>query len=598
MPAGDINTSSASRPRTANSSGTESTYANGSSFTFFVQSQDSLSNHLRPASEHHERGRSKRKRTSAADHAVLESEYQRNSKPDKAARTEIVGRVALDDKEVQIWFQNRRQVTRRKSRPLLTHEIFSTLHSSQESAEGRVSSSFDTSSQDLVPSSQTSTSNTEPPEEKCQKTSKVNTYKRAAPLENILGPTYPTPRDDTHDEVAQPTEYSPDDRTEGIEGSAGITRLEREFEKASEAVPSVVNPRTSTSHSSIVDCEDLSPKPQSPSVQAVTEPEGTTASKLPSSRTLKRTSSSFRLSISLDGKAEVIESGSTPSPPRLPLNTALQHKRPGPLQRSQSAVDVGSQPYQDITKSISLWPRNPTPGRSRDARAWEFYCDSDVRNALTVQAEQDQKGSALGPLGLIRSGSAKSNSLPNALGSTSKQAKQDSSKRKSLNGSRSERPKIARTTSSIVRLQTDDHNVQKTNLKVKDKDLMRKSRQALTRELSGDSDKENWDPDTYSDNVHRRRLPPVQRAGGLPSGVLQENTRVPSHSTSLGVLLDREGLPQQRRERDRMLNNDEKENVEVDEDVAVFMGEASVPREEVDLACVQNLLSLSQGAWR
>ena len=43
-------------------------------------------------------------RCSAADHAILESEYQRNSKPDKAARTEIVRRVALNDKEVQVCF--------------------------------------------------------------------------------------------------------------------------------------------------------------------------------------------------------------------------------------------------------------------------------------------------------------------------------------------------------------------------------------------------------------------------------------------------------------------------------------------------------------
>jgi len=39
---------------------------------------------------------------SPEDHAILEAEYQRNSKPDKATRAEIVKRVSLGDKEVQV----------------------------------------------------------------------------------------------------------------------------------------------------------------------------------------------------------------------------------------------------------------------------------------------------------------------------------------------------------------------------------------------------------------------------------------------------------------------------------------------------------------
>ena len=40
--------------------------------------------------------------SSPEDHAILEAEYQRNPKPDKAARSEIVGRVSLGEKEVQV----------------------------------------------------------------------------------------------------------------------------------------------------------------------------------------------------------------------------------------------------------------------------------------------------------------------------------------------------------------------------------------------------------------------------------------------------------------------------------------------------------------
>ena len=373
--------------------------------------------------------------------------------------------------------------------------------------------------------------------------------------------------------------------------------MKDESDRALETVPTLVTSTNSTSHSSVLGDKGLLPQPQSLPVEAAKEFAEIATSQAPPVRSLKRTSSSLRLSISLDGKAEVIEDGSTPSPPRVPLNpAAVQYKRPGPLQRSQSALDVGSQLYQDI-KGTSAWPHRPAPGRSKDARTWEFYCDSDVRNALTVQAEQDQKGSPFGLLSLIRSSSAKSSSFPHRHDSTSRQGKLDFSKRKSLNGSRSEKPKIARTASSIARLQTVDHNVQKNNSKAKDKELKSKSQQVLMRGSSGDSDKENWEPDTHSSNIYRRRPLQVQRAGAPPRGVLQENTRVPSHSTSLGALLDRETSTHRQRERKRPYSHEDKENVGVDEEVNAFMVESNVPREEVDLACVQNLLSLSQGAW-
>ncbi|TDZ23392.1 MBF complex negative regulatory component yox1 [Colletotrichum orbiculare MAFF 240422] len=74
-----------------------------------------------PEAEKHPKG--KRKRTAAKDKTVLENAYIENPKPDKAARLDIVKRVSLNEKEVQIWFQNRRQNDRRKSRPLSAQEI-------------------------------------------------------------------------------------------------------------------------------------------------------------------------------------------------------------------------------------------------------------------------------------------------------------------------------------------------------------------------------------------------------------------------------------------------------------------------------------------
>ena len=39
---------------------------------------------------------------SPEDPAIIEAEYEKNSKPDKATRIEIVNRVALGEKEVQV----------------------------------------------------------------------------------------------------------------------------------------------------------------------------------------------------------------------------------------------------------------------------------------------------------------------------------------------------------------------------------------------------------------------------------------------------------------------------------------------------------------
>jgi hypothetical protein len=39
---------------------------------------------------------------SPQDHAILEAAYQKNSKPDKVQRAQIVSQVSLGEKEVQV----------------------------------------------------------------------------------------------------------------------------------------------------------------------------------------------------------------------------------------------------------------------------------------------------------------------------------------------------------------------------------------------------------------------------------------------------------------------------------------------------------------
>ena len=113
-------TISSSPPQTAPSTGILSSNPSSGNFAFFVHSQESLRDNSSPSSGSQSQPRAKRKRTrqvinapafyvadsnrvcSPEDHAILEAEYQRNPKPDKSARSAIVARVALGEKEVQV----------------------------------------------------------------------------------------------------------------------------------------------------------------------------------------------------------------------------------------------------------------------------------------------------------------------------------------------------------------------------------------------------------------------------------------------------------------------------------------------------------------
>ncbi|KAK9468574.1 hypothetical protein V1512DRAFT_284912 [Lipomyces arxii] len=57
--------------------------------------------------------RRKRRRTSANELQILYSEFNRCPKPSRHIRQEIAERVGMTEKAVQIWFQNRRQSSRR-----------------------------------------------------------------------------------------------------------------------------------------------------------------------------------------------------------------------------------------------------------------------------------------------------------------------------------------------------------------------------------------------------------------------------------------------------------------------------------------------------
>ncbi|KAL8983629.1 MAG: hypothetical protein Q9205_002189 [Flavoplaca limonia] len=346
----------------------------------------------------------------------------------------------------------------------------------------------------------------------------------------------------------------------------------------------------------------------------------TSAPRLPAPTT--RTKSQPRLATSLDGSVRVTTGNSpTQSPPR-PQNSLLNHQpRPsGPLQRSQSAIVPPTFPITRPTATI---------GRSRDSRTWEFYCDSNARDELTKQAEREQSGSAVGAIGLIRScskGSFSTGSRPtnphkrNATISTP-----DSGKRlKADTSTKASKPKLARASSSIARLQNAPtlqraSNPNKASRPVSEDsndDKSLKQKPTETELLDGnESDKENWAPGTQTSVTPRR----AHINNTSRTKILTENQHLPSLSSSLSALLSRESSGNGRHPRRDAklgtrasavdLEGGGKENKAdgSDDEVRGFMSGSNGSGENVivgedgdeeDLDCVEGLLKLSRGDWR
>ena len=484
-------------------------------------------------------------------------------------------------------------MTRRKSRPLISTEIFFSSQEQSETADSPSSSVYGSNQQHLL-SSQSSI---------------FNSQSTVGGLPMILPVKAPTATVNTSNAYSRAAQISTKDAPQGLCFSGtGATQVNQRSASLAGSV-----------HKSISDSADhaksvsrTAPTKRSPGylanrrsapfilqdddcdpAQAPREEAGRTSSVdggTKSSQSVQRTSSQVRLSLSLDGKAEVTtRTGMTPSPPRsqaVPLSSSAPRVSLG-LQRSFSAVE----PLKKSSEGAFQMPysRRPMAGRSRDARTWEFYCDSDARNALTEQAEREEKGSATAAIGLIRSRSQNNKIMtPNANKRNAHTQKLESTKRLKGDGSKTGKPKLARATSSFARLQTINGNsVKQRPAKVGDKDPKSSSQPAIYQEYEGDSDKENWEPGTQMSNPRRRGPVGFQRV----NRILEESLHVPSQSSSLDALMNR-------RSSDKSSSSEKwNSSFEVDEEVAAFMNE-KVPHEEEELDCVQNLLSLSQAAWQ
>ncbi|KAL8718083.1 MAG: hypothetical protein Q9225_004739 [Loekoesia sp. 1 TL-2023] len=500
--------------------------------------------------------RQTRRRTSPKDQAILEVAYKQDPKPDKAARAEIARQVSLGEKEIS---------------------IFPKLNSSQGSA---VSSDghHDATSQEQ-PSSQTST-----------------TFTNSQLLPGSEVDDLPSKASNTSLSVSRI-----EDQTAIIPKYKGESQQSRSTQTTSDVTEIKSSQSLATSAPIQIDPLSLklktakSPKKQQNTPFALYDElqAAESENKPVLSASLKRTVSQPRLSTSLSGSVRIKTGVSpSPSPPRLQnLDNNRQPRFSGPLQRSQSAIVTSTIPTLRATASF---------GRSKDSRSWEFCCDADVRDELTKQAEREQKGSAAGAIGLIRSRSKGSLSTGAAIGNTNKRTanstKSEAPKRvKADLPSKSSKPKLGRASSSVARMQgsnaSSDISKIKKNMQlwtkttttptvIEDKPPKKKFFIDICDAEGNESDKENWAPGTQVSVTPRRRRP---NATTTRTKILRENTFLSSQSTSLSPRNENRGT---RTPRYRgVTSGKENKSPDIDED-------------EEDLAGVQGLLSLSQGAWR
>ncbi|KAK0392482.1 hypothetical protein NLU13_1977 [Sarocladium strictum] len=545
--------------------------------------------------EKHPKG--KRKRTAAKDKMILEEAYNRNPKPDKQARLDIVQRVSLNEKEVQIWFQNRRQNDRRKSRPLSAEEVASMRYSGAHNpfSSAPTDASVYGTQQNHLNQSFSDPAQTEAP---------FYSSPGHAGSGTSSSQQLSTPLPASQDGQSQPYPSSAESAA-----SAPVGYLANRWNVgASFSTPSTVNRHHGDD--SIRRDDSLACSPDT-SFQSTQSQSGT---------------KNIRLSLSLEGKAELVPAV---SPDRISTVAVLPPR--APLQRSRSAITLP--PLSSLMKATGTTTTTRRPsfrGRSRDVAAWTSAAHSEPCDELMAQAENESNGSAIAAISLLRSTSS-SAMFPMGNSSMTKRSVTPLSGRANLQRSHEDedsepakkRRMLARASSSIARLETSATTAED------DASLGKESPQdrlKVARLLSPtDSDKENLSPDEdgnpRSGGVGPRRPLPTTTAkatgGANPrrtaGRVLQENgasllnaraNTAPSGGLKRGGkgqdgsvdIFEDVGSAKKlvlSPGKQRMAGRGGKED-----DVEKFMrGEVS-PSKKPDMDCVAGLLSLSQGAWR
>ncbi|KAF2429141.1 hypothetical protein EJ08DRAFT_650568 [Tothia fuscella] len=533
--------------------------------SFVNHSPEQIRDSTAADAENKNNSRQKRRRTSPEDQRILEEEFQRNSKPDKTARMAIVTRVALGEKEVQIWFQNRRQNSRRKSRPLDEHQVLSHLNTTSESHSSTLTGPNE---QQLLPNQ------LRPGAEVMEglgighvamvEEQASSGLSQDRSEQTVKGKDYVSGKADAQPEsqgttismtsassIGVPNSTNPSE----IDGASAITASQEAAQSTASLSKGYLANRRSASFIRPQDGLYGLPNPQSVNP-----------------RPLRRTGSSvLKLSMTEDGQAKVIDYNAlSPSPPRSQTSNILEPAptRSAGVRRSYSAAGLS-----DLFGLYDPQKMPRIPGRSRNSQTWAMYCDSDARTSKTLiqTAEQEASGSAGAAITLMR------NTSKSALRTNVKKGNTPVLSQNGFSESKKQpRPALKRASTTHGRLQQHSSKSATSGKSKKGEEGDEWERP------NTDSDKENWEPE---DGQAQAQIPRRRAHASLPSGrraVLGENANTMSNSSSLGAMMDRQ-------QKQRGSKN-------AGAEVPIFV-EDSPPRSP-DMDCVASLLSLSKGAWR
>lgn len=460
----------------------------------------------------------------------------------------------------KIWFQNRRQSSRRKARPLLPHEV-AQYQASRAAAASSFPAPFN------APNYGSDDSNATIPDESLSENQQHSTPPPPSLPRAPPGPSF----EDSYDARAANLAETP---------SVGQSALAAYHAFRSDSSGRQI-PQSAANYGYLANKRRASSfrddREHSEYIPSREQTRGEDAD-----RRLRKSSSFVRLSMTSEGAAKVVTKDSTsPSPPR-----PSQQSEPA-FNMSQgsgvSSLDLARTSRDGAASSL----RRSLSGRSRDSRAWEFWCDKESRAEREEKAEKDGNGSAADAIGLIRANSGRRvlGALPAKRNATL--TKQHSAKRTKLDHPR---PSLQRSSTSAGRLQHGSETVGKPALKLK------YSESGASIHIPGnDSDKENWSPERV---LGPSSQPAMGSRGGPHSrhgrSVLGESR---ASGNSVRATRTEKRPPQTPRARaatDRVTDPDQ------DPELAAFMREhrksSSISGEE-ELDCVQGLLSLSQGRW-
>lgn len=516
----------------------------------------------------------------------------------------------------KIWFQNRRQNDRRKSKPYDPHELLGPSSSEPDSSQ----------------SSNTEDSELAKPEMSSRGEQLESQDQEVAPSEAPVEPSTgelaspSSGESETRSENRPRPDPDPDQSLNSSQTS--LASLPQEPSDPEESI--AVNNDCGQAKEGSEDSENLhapeTPPASAKRKRAMSDIQGGGGPRAqqplkPNTREYK-SPPSLRLSLSLDGEARVRKEGDlTPSPPRgrNALRIAMSSdgkaviragNEPSPsknrismfsnraprlpgLRRSSSAVIFG-------TPHASSADRNKIFGRSRDPRNWESFFDTDARSALSTTPSSSQSVPSTHSSPAL-SGSQPRRSLTRSF----------SAARLNMPPPRSttvchpfgeKRRKLSRTVSSLGRLETSHSAgsalLELSRARTNDEDpKSSKHLHGFDECDGGDSDKENWIPGTQTSR--RRRMTTSRR---LPRrSILTEAYRTDGNarrSWSSVVLANHpRGTPDNDLKHGK--SNAAESVSELGPEVTAFMAAArDGTSQDEDLDCIQGLLSLSQGAWR